>query len=56
MGTCFRWHDFLPLHRGNIDNVDDARISDGGIKVARSLIEKNYVWGAAERHIAEYAT
>ena len=55
MGARFRRHDFLATHRGNIDDVDDARIADGDIKVTRSLIEKNYVWGAAERHIAEYA-
>src|SRR5262249_35257877 len=41
---------------GNIDDVDDARIADGDIKMARSLIEKNHVWGAAERHIAEHVT
>jgi hypothetical protein len=56
MGTRFRLYDFLPTHRGNTDNVDDARIPDGHIKVARSLIEKNYVWGTAERHVANYAT
>jgi len=56
MGTRFRLYDFLPTHRGNTDNVDDARIPDGRIKVARSLIEKNYVWGTAERHVANYAT
>jgi hypothetical protein len=55
MSARFRGHDFLPTHRGNIDNVYDARIPDGNIKAARSRIEKNYVWGAAERHIAEYA-
>ena len=56
MSACFRRYDFLPTHRGNVDNIYDARIPDGDIKTAGSLIEKNYVWGAAQRHIAEYAT
>src|SRR5215469_16579578 len=40
MGTRFRRHDFLPAHRGDIDNVYDAGIADGDIEMARSLIGK----------------
>lgn len=56
VGTRFRRYNFLPAHCGNVDNVYDAWIPDGDIKAARSLIEKNYVWGTAEQHIAEHAT
>jgi len=55
MGTRFRRHDFLPAHRGDIDNVYDAGIADGDIEMARSLIEENDVWGAAEWRFGEHA-
>ena len=57
MGARFRRHDVLPTHGGDIDNVNvyDARIADGDIEVARSLIEENDVWGAAKCHIVQHA-
>ena len=54
--TGFRRHDFLPAHRGNIDDVNYARIADGDIKVSQARIEKNNVGGSAEEHITEDAT
>ncbi len=42
--TCFGRDGLLPAHRGNVDNVYYARITDGDIKVSRSRIEKNHVW------------
>ena len=55
MGARFPWDDVLPTHGGDIDNVYDARITDGDIEVARSLIEENDVWGAAKCHIGQHA-
>src|SRR6516225_1665141 len=54
-GVCafFRRHDFLRAHRGNIDNVDDARIADGDIKVTGPGIKKNYIRSAAETNLTE---
>jgi hypothetical protein len=53
--TRFRRHDFLTAHRGDIDDIDYARIADGNIKVPRSRVEKNDVRGAAEAHITKDA-
>src|SRR5262249_4269012 len=53
MRAFFRRHDFLPAHRGNIDNVDHAGIADGDIKVTGPRIKKNYVRSAAEANLTE---
>ena len=54
--TFFRRHHLLAAHCTNIDDVYYPRIADGHVKVPGLRMQKNYVWGAAKRSIAEHPT
>src|SRR5262249_54367711 len=49
----FRRHHLRAAHRADIDDVDNARVADGDVKVSGALIEKDHVRSAAEDNIAK---